>query len=143
MAKQKNKVLEKDIPCDSKQVRPVMALVREFVADLPFNDEDMMNIELITNEAVSNAITHGSAGRSKKDVQLRIEINQDQFIMTIKDFGGKKFNPDYFEKIAVRKNWGKGGRGIYLMKLFMDEFVYIVAPDESTSLYLAKNIPNG
>ena len=55
-----------------------------------------------------------------------------------RDPGGKVFDPEYFENMATIKDWGKGGRGIFLMKEFMDIVQYIIYPNNSTLLYLSK-----
>jgi len=129
------------IPCDIKQVKLLRDVVKEFIIDCQFSEEDLSNIELITDEALTNAITHGSYGKQNMFVEITLEITSAEFIMVIKDYGGKSFNPDYFQKIAERKTWGKGGRGIFLMKKIMNQVSFLISPNESTTLYLAKKLP--
>ena len=136
------KTLSLQIPCDLKQVREVRRFFKEFIEGLPFSDEDQMNLELALNEGVSNAIDHGSANNKKMIVDITFEIKRSFLIIIIKDYGGKEFNPEYYERITLKKDWGRGGRGIYLMRTIMDELSYIFSPNHYTTLYMSKKITN-
>ena len=135
-----NKYLQIQVPCNLKQVKVVRGHMREFLQNDIFDDEDIINIELALNEGVSNAISHGSSNNKKMFVDIEFVIKNRFFIMIIKDYGGKEFNPEYYERITLKKDWGRGGRGIYLMKAIMDEVAYIFSPKKFTLLYLSKRI---
>jgi anti-sigma regulatory factor (Ser/Thr protein kinase) len=136
----KDKHIHLQIPCETSQVKEVRRIMREFLAGYPFSDEDLMNLDVVINEGVTNAISHGSANDKKMVVDLDFTIQNKVFIIVIKDYGGKEFNPDYFDRIATKKEWGQGGRGIYLMKTMMDEVAFIFCPGNFTTLYLSKKL---
>ena len=138
----KDKHLHLQIPCDLKQIREVRSVMKDFCKNLNFTEEDLINIELALNEGISNAINHGSANNKKMHVDIEFIIKNKYYIIIIKDYGGKEFNPEYYERITLKKDWGRGGRGIYLMKSIMDEVSYIFSPQHYTMLYMSKKIPS-
>ena len=129
------------IPCEAKQVREVRKQFRDFCQGTPFTEDDIANMELALNEGVSNAIDHGSSANKRMHVDIDFLIKGRYFIILIKDYGGKEFNPEYYERITLKKDWGRGGRGIYLMKTIMDEVSYVFSPGHFTLLYLSKRLP--
>ncbi len=136
-----NKSLQIQIPCDLKQVKTVRKLMSDFCAELNFSQEDLLNLEIALNEGLSNAIDHGSSSNIKSFVDVEFNVEGRLFFIKIKDYGGKEFNPEFFERISLKREWGHGGRGIYLMKSIMDELSYIFLPGQYTLLYMSKKIP--
>lgn len=128
------------LPCEAIQIRNARKLLSDFIKDLNFSNEDKANLEIALNEGISNAIEHGSSGDKTQNFDLSFTITDNQLILIIKDYGGKEFNPEYYERITLKRDWGHGGRGIYLMKQIMDEIAYIFVPKTSTTLYMSKKI---
>lgn len=85
-------------------------------------DEDMYgNIMIAVTEAVNNAIKHGNANNSSKNVFLSLTLNENLLKFLIKDEGsGFNYNnlPDPTSPENIEK---PGGRGIFLMKHLSDE----------------------
>jgi anti-sigma regulatory factor (Ser/Thr protein kinase) len=130
------------LPCDIKIIRHLRGLLAKVTEQFSFSDEEKLNLDIVLNEAASNAIGHGSSNKRDMHFYLDIYVEDKKLVVVIKDFGGVPFNPEYFEKIAATKNWGKGGRGIFLIKKIMDEVAYTFNPGHSTSLYLSKRLPS-
>lgn len=128
------------IPCEARQVREVRKLFRDFSESLSLSEEDKSNVELALNEGVSNAIEHGSSANKHMHIDIDFMTRGTYFIILIKDYGGKEFNPEFYERITLKKDWGRGGRGIYLMKTVMDELSYIFSPGQFTLLYMSKRM---
>jgi hypothetical protein len=51
------------------------------------------------------------------------------------------FDPEYFRRIAMVKDWGKGGRGIMMMELMVDNMSYLIEEGKHTLLLLEKALP--
>ncbi|OGH95864.1 MAG: hypothetical protein A2X42_02925 [Candidatus Margulisbacteria bacterium GWF2_38_17] len=128
------------VPCSVKQVRVVKECLRELLEGQNVDEEELFNLQLVIDEAVINAIDHGSANNMQMNVDINFVLEDAYLTITVKDFGGKAFNPEFFERIAAKKNWGKGGRGIFLIKQFMDEVRYIFSPGVSTLLSMSKKL---
>lgn len=88
-------------------------------------DEDIYgNIMIAVTEAVNNAIKHGNAGNSLKNVYLSLILNENLLRFTIKD-EGEGFNFHNLPDPTAPENIEKpGGRGIFLMKHLSDEVVF-------------------
>jgi anti-sigma regulatory factor (Ser/Thr protein kinase) len=136
-----DKYLNIQIPCQLNQIKNMRKLMNDFCKDINFSAEDTTNLELTLNEALSNAIDHGSFNNKKLVIDIEFIIERNTFIIKIKDYGGKEFNPEFFERVSLKKNWGHGGRGIYLIKSIMDECSYVFLPNKYTLLYMSKRIP--
>jgi serine/threonine-protein kinase RsbW len=85
-------------------------------------DEDLYgNIMIAVTEAVNNAIKHGNAGNSSKNVFLSLYLNESLLKFIIKDEGGG-FDYENLPDPTAPENLEKpGGRGIFLMKHLSDE----------------------
>lgn len=85
-------------------------------------DEDLYgNIMIAVTEAVNNAIRHGNAGNSTKNVFLSLTLNENLLKFVVKD-EGPGFNHDELPDPTSPENLEKpGGRGIFLMKHLSDQ----------------------
>lgn len=117
------------------------AKIRDKIAELlekySYSTKIKMNICLCFEEAISNAIQHGSTSISK-EIEISYYVSQNLCIIEVVDFGGFTFNPEYFERIAKIQTWRHGGRGIYLIKNLMDEVYFFFIPNQKTSVVMIK-----
>jgi len=95
-------------------------------------------LELAIDEACINAIDHGSLINSDMNFEIAFKVYEDRLFIKVKDFGGISFDPDYFERLARKKSWGHGGRGIFLINQTMDEVMYCFNKGNSTTLLMIK-----
>ncbi|MFA5512998.1 MAG: ATP-binding protein [Candidatus Kapaibacterium sp.] len=93
-----------------------------------FDDKESHNIALAVDEACSNLIRYGFKYNSKHDIQVNISSNDEhKFVVSISD-NALPFNPTKVESPNMEeyfRQFKKGGLGIHLMKLVMDEIDYI------------------
>ncbi|MBI2944231.1 MAG: ATP-binding protein [Candidatus Wallbacteria bacterium] len=96
------------------------------------------DIVLSVNEAMNNAVDHGS--RYQRDLTITVDyrLDTDRFVLLLTDPGGRTFDPGYFRELAIRKDWAIGGRGILIMHELMDELLFFFIPGRSTTVMLAK-----
>ena len=89
-------------------------------------DEDLYgNIMISVTEAVNNAIKHGNASNSSKNVFLSLTLNDNLLKFVIKD-EGLGFDHNNLPDPTAPENLEKpGGRGIFLMKHLSDEVAFI------------------
>ena len=85
-------------------------------------DEDLYgNIIIAVTEEVNNAIKHGNANNSSKNVLLSLTLNDNLLKFVVKD-EGPGFDHDNLPDPTAPENLEKpGGRGIFLMKHLSDE----------------------
>ena len=106
-----------------------LRLVEKFVDEVyemyKFSDEIYGNILIATMEAANNAIMHGNKNDAKKQVEIRLQKNDKNLELTVKDEGsGFDFKsipdptaPENVEKIS--------GRGVFLMEKLSDKIEFL------------------
>lgn len=135
---QKQEVHELKVAATLRHIEKVKEFVVEVAKKIDFSPIELFQIELVVDEAYANAADHGSECSRDKEVHVKCIVEGDRLTIIIKDFGGKPFNPDFFERIADKKTWGIGGRGIKIIKEIMDEVMYFFVTGKSTTLYMVK-----
>ena len=85
-------------------------------------DEDTRSgVSMAVREAMINAILHGNKYAPDKRVSLTFEQNGQELIVTITD-EGRGFVPEEVpDPLAPENLLKQSGRGIFLMRAFMDE----------------------
>ena len=93
------------------------------------------NAVVATDEATTNAVSHGSNLSPEMEFVVGRAEHKDCLVILVRDFGGKRFDPEYFEAISQKKTWGiEGGRGILLISRAMDEVMFLSHPGRSTTV---------
>ncbi|HEY9068707.1 MAG TPA: ATP-binding protein [Candidatus Ozemobacteraceae bacterium] len=125
------------LPSSMSEIGKIRDRVATRLEQLGYAPRLTMNISLALEEAMANAIDHGSL-MGQPVIEVGMTVSESCCILQVTDFGGITFNPEYFEKLAEVKDWGKGGRGIFLIKRLMDEVYYFFHPEKSTSVVMIK-----
>ncbi len=103
-------------------------------------DETRHDIHVCVNEAAANAVDHGSQFRGERKIVLEYRFDPGRIVLLLSDSGGRTFDPGYFRELAIRRDWGIGGRGILLMHELMDEVSYFFVPGQRTTVMLVKEL---
>lgn len=113
------------LPSKLSRILGVNRLVSFLAAEFGFPQEEWrVNLPMVLDEALSNAIAHGNKGNENLKVHVRIYISSKRIKVQIED-QGEGFIPDYVDDPTDQENLYKGsGRGIYLMKELMDSVVF-------------------
>src|SRR5258707_12467934 len=83
--------------------------------------EGESEVEIALREALANAIIHGNHENLRKHVHVRCRCKPDEVSIAVKD-EGRGFDINRVgDPTAVENRGSVHGRGIYLMKAFMDE----------------------
>ena len=86
-----------------------------------FDEDSTLNIAMAVREAAVNAVLHGNAYDTNKHVVASFETTTDSLIVRIAD-QGPGMDPDKVPDPLAPENILRGsGRGIFLIKAFMDE----------------------
>jgi serine/threonine-protein kinase RsbW len=104
-------------------------------------DEDTRDgFSMAVREAIINAVLHGNAYDPAKRVNLSFEQNGRELTVTISD-EGTGFIPDEVpDPLAPENLLKQSGRGIFLMRAFMDE-VRFRKLEPGTEITLIKRLP--
>ena len=104
------------------------------------DEDELMKIGMAIRESVVNAVVHGNRYNAHKKVRFAVVSNGQQFIVRIGDEGeGFDFNsiPD---PLAPENLLRTSGRGIFLIRSFMDDFQMRHLESGGTEVTLVKNL---
>ena len=94
------------------------------VANYGYSEADTFAIKLALEESLNNAIRHGNMCDPDKTIAVRFSIDSSRAAITISD-QGKGFDPNAVPDPTADENLEKPcGRGIMLMRAYMDEVRY-------------------
>ncbi len=108
-------------------------------ADLGFSEEDCHRLAMSVREAMVNAVLHGTAYDPKKRVTLAFESDAKKLIITVVDEGKGLDAASLPDPLAPENLLKQSGRGIFLMRSFMDE-VQIRNLQPGTEVKLIKSV---
>jgi|MTBAKSStandDraft_1061840.scaffolds.fasta_scaffold27604_3 serine/threonine-protein kinase RsbW len=121
--------LQVSIPSRTSFLSGLEAVYRQFMSD--FADENSLcpdEIFLAIVEGVVNAVKHGNAEDSRKNVDVELLLTEEALHITIKD-RGNGFRPEALADPTHPDNITlPGGRGIFLMRRLMDSVEYHFTP---------------
>ena len=98
-----------------------------------------MQISMAVREGAVNAVLHGNAYASDKKVTLAFEHSGSDLVITISDQGRGMDLSKIPNPLAPENLLKTSGRGIFLMRSFMDE-VEIRPTQTGTELKLIKHV---
>ena len=123
-----------------ENVELVQIAIESSLAQLQLSDDDAHQIGISIREAVANAIKHGNQGDVSKLVRVDLGIDNGDLLIRVQDQGvGFDENgvPNPLEpENLLRRN----GRGILLMKQYMDQIEYTFQPENGTVLEMRKGL---
>ena len=126
------------IPSVDRYVYLVDLVISYVSKEMQFDEETTEQVNLAVVEAGTNAIRHGNKGDPEKMAKFIFFMAEDKLTVSITDCGsgfdpenvGDPLSPDNFMKPS--------GRGIFLMRAFMDEVEYKMDEGSGTEVRLVK-----
>ena len=105
-----------------------------------FDEDDLMKIGMAVREAVVNAVVHGNRYSGRKKVHFSVTQSAEHLQVTIAD-EGEGFNfEDLHNPLAPENLMATSGRGIFLIRSFMDEFRMRRLDRGGTELTMGKHL---
>jgi serine/threonine-protein kinase RsbW len=129
---------ELSLPSRIDTVATAAAAVAEFLNRLGVSEEAMFGIDMAVREAVTNAVIHGNRQDENKIVDVNVKSSPDAVEISVHD-QGPGFNPEEVPDPTAAENILKtSGRGIFLMRTFMDEVDWLIRPEGGTTVRMLK-----
>ena len=117
-----------EIESDPNNLITVEEFVNYFCKDIQLPDEKLSDVLLAVTEATTNAIIHANKLDANKRVTIDVEVVDSKMIVKVKD-EGEGFEPAEIPDPTEPENLLKDhGRGIYLMRVYMDDLEYKRTP---------------
>src|SRR5258708_35993153 len=96
-------------------------LALELAHESGFGDEDLDRIGMSVRECMVNAVVHGNRYNAHKKVRLSLSLTPERLTIRIAD-EGEGFDPGELpDPISGDNLMRHSGRGIFLMRAFMDD----------------------
>jgi len=106
-----------------------------------FGEDDCYRIGMSVREGVINAFHYGNEERPEKKIHLALDLTPDKMIIHVLD-EGKGFDLNSVpDPLAEENLLSTSGRGIFLMRAFMDEFQVVPGRTGGAEIIMAKKLP--
>lgn len=118
-------------------------IVLSAAQEVGFEEDVRFQIGLAVRESVVNAVVHGNCYNENKKVRLSVAKAPDRLTVTVSD-QGKGFDPNSLPDPLAQENLlNQSGRGILLIRSFMDEFEVRPLEPNGTEFKLVKYLNQG
>lgn len=120
------------IPSNRKNIHRVEDFFRSVNESYGLSDEKLHALLVAVTEAVNNGIIHGNKNDETKNVTVTCGLDAGLLTVKIRD-EGTGFDPSSLSNPLEEQNLlSTGGRGVFLMRAFMESVDYNAAGNEVT-----------
>lgn len=136
-------VVELVLESDLKNVEVAEEVARRVSGTAGFDEDDQHRIDMAVHETLINAIWHGNKNDPSKSVWLRFEIFNDRLEIRVRDQGSGYDPKGVPDPLKDENILNSSGRGIFLIRTFMDEYRVESQAGQGTEVILVKKLnPN-
>jgi len=127
-----------EIESNPNNLITVEEFVNYFSVDLGLDQDKINGLLLAITEATTNAIIHGNKNNQLKMVRINVFVDGRSLTIKIKD-EGQGFDPSLVPDPTDPENLLKdSGRGLYLMRVYMDGLTYNQTPEGTEAVLKLK-----
>src|ERR1700732_4290761 len=113
---------EEQLECTLGSVNPPGESVLRMASAMVFDEDDRHRIGIAVRECMVNAVVHGNRYHSRKKVHLTVSRMPERLEILVRDEGGSFDVPKRPDPLAEENLLRQSGRGLLMMRAFMDEF---------------------
>src|SRR6516225_2898391 len=106
-----------------------------------FNEDACYRIGMAVRAGVINAFHHGNQEKQEKKIHLAIDLTGERMIIHVMDEGKGFRLSDVPDPLAEENLLSTSGRGIFLMRAFMDEFDVVSGRTGGAEIVMSKWLP--
>jgi serine/threonine-protein kinase RsbW len=103
-----------------------------------FDEDDRHRIGIAVRECMVNAVVHGNRYHSRKKVHLTVSRMAERLEIVVGDEGGSFDVSKLPDPLADENLLRQSGRGLLMMKAFMDEFQVRPREPQGTEVRMVK-----
>ena len=107
-----------------------------------FDEDNRYRIGMSVREAMINAVEYGNQHARSKKVFLVLELDAQKLVIRVRDQGPGFDLDDVPDPLAEENLLRTSGRGLFLMRAFMDEFELRRPPEGGAELVMTKLFPS-
>ncbi len=125
-----------DSTLDSVEVAETAVLTA--AEEIGFGEDDLHQLGMAVRESMVNAVVHGNRYNARKKVRVSVTKGADRLTIVIAD-EGDGFNPDAIpDPLAEENILRQSGRGLLLIRAFVDEFQVRPGEPRGTEVRMVK-----
>jgi len=138
---QENKHLEVVLDTQVESVNLAEEMCLRAAEAAGFDEEMCYRIGMSVREGVINAFHYGNQERPDKKIHLSLDITSEKLIIHVMDEGKGFKLSDVPDPLAEENILSTSGRGIFLMRAFMDEFDVVPGSTGGAEIIMSKWLP--
>lgn len=104
-------------------IPPTVEQVLQFVQKSPFPSLDRFNLRMVLQEALTNAVLHGTGERPELSVHVSVIPSTEHLLIVVRD-EGKGYHVEATLQRQRRDASGSHGRGLQLLREYADEIEF-------------------
>ena len=133
---------ELTLPSTLASVETVETLALAYAGQAGFDEETCSHLAMVAREAAVNAVVHGNQYDLAKQIVARFEAGEEGLRITVSDEGPGLDVAAIPDPLAPENLLRSSGRGIFLMRSFMDEVSFrALSPGTETTLIKRRTHP--
>ena len=126
------------LPSHIEAIADGAAAATDFIKNCGVGEEAVFGIDMAVREAITNAMVHGNKEDEAKTVEVTLNCLGHELEIEVQDQGAG-FDPTGIPDPTDPANILKtSGRGIFLMRTFMDEVQWSMRPEGGTTVRMVK-----
>src|SRR5438270_13237100 len=107
-----------------------------------FGEDDCYRIGMSVREGVINAFHYGNQERPEKKIHLALDLTPEKLVIHVRDEGQGFDLGNVPDPLAEENLLSTSGRGIFLMRAFMDEFEVVPGKTGGAEIIMSKKLPS-
>lgn len=107
-----------------------------------FGEDECYRIGMSVREGVINAFHYGNQEHPEKKIYLAVDLTPEKMIIHVLDEGMGFDLCNVPDPLAEENLLSTSGRGIFLMRAFMDEFEVVPGKTGGAEIIMAKKLPS-
>jgi len=135
------KSLEVDLESTLDSVDVAEEMVKNFAVEAGYPEDEVHQIGMAIRESVINAVVHGNCYSSQKKVSVAMEAKDEQLTIRVQDQGAGFEIDEVPDPLADENLLRKSGRGLFLIRAFMDGVEMRRLSPEGMEVVMTKNFP--
>ncbi len=130
----REKIYSKEFPSDPELLPEAEEYILNIAREINLDQEKFNHLTLAFSEAAANSIVHGNKSDKNKIVKITVTVDNDTMTISLKD-QGEGFKVEEVPDPTAPENILKDhGRGIHIMKSFLQELKYVFTPDGTETI---------
>jgi len=129
------------LPTELESVDLAENIVARAAEAAGFDDEDVHKLGIAVREGVVNAYNYGNLQDPRKKIHLEVEFDPERMTVSIRDEGGGFELSQVPDPLAEENLLRTSGRGLFLVRAFVDHVTVRRAPSGGAELVLSKKLP--